>query len=104
MPYLRLLRREYGLQEWWLRTRGTLDQYIADCNVPPRDRQRAWQFRRKIKQRSICTKPMSEYMERRAELWTNEVDNLALGRQGVRIIHKNFDRIESVAGPRPALL
>ncbi|MCK9601383.1 MAG: hypothetical protein M0R06_20245 [Sphaerochaeta sp.] len=47
-PYVRLLRHEAVFVAWWIRTQGTLDAFIADNHEPTRDRQRAWQFRRKL--------------------------------------------------------
>lgn len=51
LPYLHFLRHEPVFVAWWTRTQSQqpLRDFIADATQPARDRQRAWQFRRKIR-------------------------------------------------------
>jgi hypothetical protein len=50
-PYLPLLRQEPVFVAWWTRTqsRNPLVDFITDTTQPTGDRQRVWQFRRKIR-------------------------------------------------------
>jgi hypothetical protein len=54
LPYLPAIRREPVFREWLLRhptTKRPLSDFIEDTNEPMTDRQRAWQFREKIRDR-----------------------------------------------------
>jgi len=49
-PYLRILKHEPRFVQWWIRiqSKNPLTDYINDTSEPRRERQRAWQVRKKI--------------------------------------------------------
>lgn len=51
VPYLHILRHEPVFVAWWTRTQSLrpLTDFILDNTQPVKDRQRAWQFRRKLR-------------------------------------------------------
>jgi hypothetical protein len=51
LPYHNLLRHEPRFVKWWQETqsRRPLSDFIEDASQPTYDRQRAWQFRKKVR-------------------------------------------------------
>jgi len=49
-PYITILKHESRFVQWWIRTQSEhpLTDYIKDTSEPRRERQRAWQVKRKI--------------------------------------------------------